>query len=226
MGNTRTAATLGSAGETTLAQAYWCSTRLVNHGWRLHHYGCDATGRGYFTAHTPEGQCVTVHEGAVPASSLQAQLCTAVSRLVDEGHRTEDDYLHRLSLMLRVRRPARRPVGRQLQPWPIPVWPLTRQPAQAVRIAYWLFTVLTDDYGWDISDIDGAGFTAIIPGQPELPVRYDAEHRHKGTTSAELIDRLATLTEYELHTLQELLGRHARQPATVSGGQPTGGDRQ
>jgi hypothetical protein len=95
-----------------------------------------------------------------------------------------------------------------------------------VRIAYWLFTVLTDDYGWDISDIDGAGFTAIIPGQPELPVRYDAEHRHKGTTAAELIDRVATLTEYELHTLQGLLGRHTRQPATISGGQPTGGDRQ
>jgi hypothetical protein len=226
MGNTRTATALGSAGETTLAQAYWCSTRLVNHGWRLHQYGCDATGRGYFTADTPWGQSRTVHEGTVPASSLQDQLCTAVRQLVDEGHRTEDDYLHRLSRMLLLRRPAKRPTGRQLQPWPIPVWPLPRQPSQTVRIAYWLSTVLTDDYGWCLSDIDGAGFTAIIPGQPDLPVRYDAEHRHKGTTAAELIDRVATLTEYELHTLQGLLGRHTRQPATISGGQPTGGDRQ
>jgi hypothetical protein len=192
--------------ESALAQAYWCSSRLVNHGWRLHELGCDDYG-GYFTAETPDGRAVTVREDTEPAMSLQSQLCATLSRLARKADRDGADYLRYLSVMLRVHRPAHRLSAEQLRPWPIPGHSTASQPSEAVRLAYWLTSILVDDYGWQITNLDRRGFTAVTPGQPS-PVRYRSTARHNGTTGAELAHRLAALTAPEVQILGELVRDH------------------
>jgi hypothetical protein len=201
--------------ESALAQAYWCSSRLVNHGWRLHELGCDDRG-GYFTADTPDGLPVTVREDTEPATSLQSQLCATLGRLALKADRDGADYLRYLSVMLRVRRPAHRPPAAQLRPWPIPGHSTASQPSEAVRLAYWLTSTLVDDYGWQITNLYGGGFTAVTPGQP-APVRYRSTARHNGTTGAELARRLAALTAPEVQILGELVRDHLAR---------AGGDRR
>lgn len=195
-------------GESTLVQAYWCSSRLVNHGWHLHDLGCDDRG-GYFTAHTPNGQMVTVRDGTSPPLSLQAQLCTTLGQLAEKGARDGADYLHYLSVMLRVRPPATRLSATQVRPWPIPGYPDAQQPPEEVRIAYWLSSLLVDDYGWQITDLDRQGFTAITPSQ-STPVRYSGTARHNGTTAAEFTRRLGTLTDAEVAALSTIVQAHRR----------------
>lgn len=79
-----------------------------------------------------------------------------------------------------------------------------------VRIGYWLATVLTDDYGWELGDLDASGFHAVIPGE-DCPQRFTA-HGRTPTTSMLLAAHLATLTGTERAALTGLLTAHQRPP--------------
>ena len=65
-----------------------------------------------------------------------------------------------LEVMLRLRVPiTRRPDS--IHPWTIPGSALAA--SAGVRIGYWIATILTDDYRWQIVDFEASGFHALSP---------------------------------------------------------------
>lgn len=205
-------ATPSGVHDSALAQAHWCSTRLIYHGWKMLEMGCDENG-GYFTAVDHDGATVTVH-GTAPCDtqrSLQSQLCAALTVLAHQGSRKHTDSLHYLSIMLRLGRPAARLRGEDLWPWPIPDSSIAVQPTTGIRTAYWLSSILSDDYCWHIVTIDAGGFNAIPPGQP-IPERHASPTvRGTVTTAAQLVAELSKLSEGEITALAALVERHRRR---------------
>ena len=184
---------------TALAQAHWCATRLIHHGWRLLHMG-----PGEVTALTPAGHTARIrHTGGPDHRDLHTDLCAALIALGEDSARA----VAHLEIMLRLRAPiTHRPTD--IHPWTIPG---SAVPASAgVRIGYWLSTILTDDYGWQLRDLDASGFTALTPDE-DTPGRFTAAGRTP-TTSMLLAAHLATLTAAERATLAGLLTTHQRQP--------------
>ncbi len=184
---------------TALAQAHWCATRLIHHGWRLLHMG-----PGEVSALTPARGTVTIrHTGGPDHQNLHTDLCAALMALGEDSARA----VAHLEIMLRLRAPISHPPT-DIHPWTIPASPV---PATAgVRIGYWLSTILTDDYGWQLHDLDTAGFTALTP-DGDTPERFTAAGRTP-TTSTLLAAHLATLTGAERATLAGLLTTHQRPP--------------
>ncbi|MBS9535929.1 hypothetical protein KIH27_20305 [Mycobacterium sp. M1] len=149
----------------------------------------------------------------VPQPSLQAHLLGLLAGL-------HDDDVHHLTAMLQVRHPAGRCWAGDRRAWPIPSVSGT-QPSEAVRLAYWLTSTLTDDYGWHVViEPVNAGFTAAIPTHRRT-VRYDQcdRRRLRGTTAGELLDQLAGLNNVELHTLATLVATHCGRPPVDDTGQ-------
>lgn len=182
-----------------LAQAHWCATRLVHHGWRFVHLS-----PGEVTALTPAGATVRISHTAGPDHRhLHHDLCAALASLGEDAAWV----VARLDIMLRLRVPITRPPQR-IHPWAIPG---NTAPATAgVRIGYWLATVLTDDYGWGLRGLDASGFDAVTPGE-DCPQRFTA-HGKTPTTSMLLAAHLATLTGAERRTLAGLLTAHQGRP--------------
>ena len=216
MAHTRLRTTAGCVTpELALTQAHWCATRLTHHGWRFREFGCDSSGR-FCTALTPEGDSVrmTATE-CTDHHSLQDDLCAALTLLAQDTGRRPDPIAH-LAMMLRLGVPiTRRPAN--IHPWAIPG--LGAQRSAAVRIGYWLGTILTDDYRWQIVDVDAEGFCAVTACQDDDTVqRYTASPPRRtttATTSMKLASHLATLTDAERRSLIKLVTAHQRQSASA-----------
>lgn len=193
-------------------EAYWYGTRLIHHGWIIRRVG--ATGRGgFFVAETPRGRAVTVgtdHRCAV-SDDLAAQFADSITVLAAAGSEDNHDYLRDLVLLLGAHTLARRPARLQWRTWRIPGVPGCQQPAARVRAAYWFAATLTDDYGWELSEIGSVtargGFVADIPG--EAMAIYPADMPDDHTTAAALARLLAAMDHAEIRTLASLVGWHS-----------------
>lgn len=60
----------GSDSDTALAQAHWCATRLLHHGWRFTRFG-----PGVATALTPAGDTVEMSDTAAPLTAPCTTIC-------------------------------------------------------------------------------------------------------------------------------------------------------
>lgn len=80
-----------------------------------------------------------------------------------------------------------------------------------MRAAYWFAATLTDDYGWELSEIGSVtargGFVADIPG--EAMAIYPADMPDDHTTAAALARLLAAMDHAEIRTLASLVGWHS-----------------
>lgn len=188
----------GSGGDTPLAQAHWCATRLVHHGWRFTHFG-----PGVLTALTPAGDIVEMSRTAAPPHrTLHDDLCSALGTLGE----TSAQPLAHLEVMLRLRVPiTARP--QQIHPWAIPGSTLAA--SATVRTGYWLATILSHDYHWHLVDFGASWFRAVPTDEDGLQ-RFTATppaRRGRTPTSMLLAAHLATLTAAERRTLTELVQR-------------------
>jgi hypothetical protein len=192
----------GVDSDTALTQAHWCATRLVHHGWKFAYFG-----RGDVTALTPEGRTVRIgHTGGPAHRDLLTDLCAALLMLGESSARPAAH----LEVMLRLRVPiARRPD--EIHPWTIPGSTVTA--SAGVRIGYWISTILSDDYHWQILDFEASGFHALSIDE-DRPQRFTAALTPRSsrtpTTSMLLAAHLATLTNAERRTLTGLVTTHQR----------------
>ncbi len=189
--------------ESALTQAHWCATRLIYHGWRFAHLG-----RGSLTAVTPQGHTVRVrHTGGPDHRNLHNDLCAALMSL---GEGLASTAAH-LEIMLRLQVPITGPPS-GLHPWTIPG---SAGESEAVRIGYWLSTILIDDYRWRILDVEASGFQAVTAYRDD-PQRYTATPSRRGsrtpTTSMLLAAHLATLSDTERRALTRLISAHQWMP--------------
>ena len=200
------AQTPGANSDTALAHAHWCATRLVHHGWRFAHLD-----GGVLAALTPQGNPVGRGRADGTHLNLYDDLCAV---LTAHGERLAA----RLDVMLRLRAPiSRRPD--EIHPWMIPG---SRVSASAgVRIGYWLATILSDDYRWQLMDFDAAGFRAVLADEDD-PQHFTAAATPPSpgsrtpTTSMVLAAHLATLTDAERRTLTRLVRTHQRRRPCVN----------
>ena len=185
--------------DTALAHAHWCATRLVHHRWQFVHLG-----PGEVTAVTPGGDTVRRrHTGGPDHRNLLTDLCAALMVLGEAGTRATAH----LDAMLRLRVPiTRRP--EEIHPWTIPG--NTVAASAGVRIGYWISTILSEDYHWQILDFEASGFHAALRGDEDGPQRFTAEGSRTPTTSMLLAGHLSTLTDGERRTLTQLVTAHQR----------------
>ena len=193
----------GSDSDTALTQAHWCATRLLHHGWRFTRFG-----PGVATALTPAGDTVEMSDTAAPPHrTLHHDLCAALRTLGEANARP----LAHLEVMLRLRVPiTARP--EQIHPWAIPGSTLAA--SATVRIGYWLATILSDDYRWQLVDFEASWFHAVPTDEDGLQ-RFTAAppaRRGRTPTSTLLAAHLATLNDAERRTLTELVTAHQRTP--------------
>ena len=79
-----------------------------------------------------------------------------------------------------------------------------------MRIGYWISTILSEDYHWQILDFEASGFHAALRGDEDGPQRFTAEGSRTPTTSMLLAGHLSTLTDGERRTLTQLVTAHQR----------------
>ena len=125
----------------------------------------------------------------------------------DDGH----DYLRDLVMLLAANTVPRRPPKLQWRTWRIPGVGGCQQPSARVRAAYWFAATLTDDYGWELSEIGAptarGGFVADIPG--EAMAIYPATMPDDHTTAAALARLLGAMDHAEIRTLASLVKWHS-----------------
>lgn len=100
----------------------------------------------------------------------------------------------------------------QIHPWAIPGSTLAA--SATVRIGYWLATILSDDYRWQLVDFEASWFHAVPTDEDGLQ-RFTAAppaRRGRTPTSTLLAAHLATLNDAERRTLTELVTAHQRTP--------------
>lgn len=144
---------------------------------------------------------------APPHRTLHHDLCAALRTLGEANARP----LAHLEVMLRLRVPiTARP--EQIHPWAIPGSTLAA--SATVRIGYWLATILSDDYRWQLVDFEASWFHAVPTDEDGLQ-RFTAAppaRRGRTPTSTLLAAHLATLNDAERRTLTELVTAHQRTP--------------
>ena len=152
------------------ARLYWAMSRLVNHGWVVEQFG-------------PEGW--SVRDGVGRLHSVRADtdgggeplLQVQVGRLLAElDHLKPDDraaVVRRVGARLRLHMSAGRAHPDDArQPWHLPSV-VGEQPCAEVRRAYWAAMTLTDDYGWQITNVhaDPRVFISRAPTNCSAPAR-------------------------------------------------------
>ena len=200
------------------ARLYWAMSRLVNHGWVVEQFG-------------PEGW--SVRDGVGRLHSVRADtdgggeplLQVQVGRLLAElDHLKPDDraaVVRRVGARLRLHMSAGRAHPDDArQPWHLPSV-VGEQPCAEVRRAYWAAMTLTDDYGWQITNVHADGFEAVTPGTTS-PTAFRRRRRGTGTT-ADTLAHLLTATSGHVAELAALVSAH--QATTRAPRLPIGGPR-
>ncbi|WP_133051254.1 hypothetical protein [Mycobacteroides abscessus] len=190
-------------------EAYWYATRLQNHGWQIDSI-IYRDGSGHFSGRDPQNRPVRVDcDSRHAVDSLPLEFAYSIRRLgglSSDGH----DYVLDLRIVLGSGGPAYRPVPTAMRYWHVPDEQIAEQPRDIVRAAYWLAATLTDDYGWQLTQIGSeqaaGGFIAILP---EDPVRvFPAGINDDGTTAASLAHLIGELTLTETAQLAQLVSWH------------------
>ena len=197
---------------------YWAMSRLVNHGWLVEQFGPEG-----WSARDERGQLHTVRADR-DGGDRKPVLESHVGRLLAElGRLRPDDravVLRQVDARLRLHMPARRAhPDDAVQPWHLPSV-VGVQPCAEVRRAYWSAMTLTDDYGWQITDVHADGFDAVTPGATS-PTRFS---RRRGTgTTADTLAHLLTAMSGHLAQLAALVSAHQATIRSID--LPLGGPR-
>lgn len=196
---------------------HWAMSRLVNHGWVVEQFGPNgwSVRDGADQRHTVRAECdggkepiLELHVGRLLAEldDLSPDECAAV--------------LRRVAANLRLHMPAGRAHPDDAhQPWHLPSV-VGEQPCAEVRRAYWSAMTLTDDYGWQITDVRADGFDAVTPGAAGAT----AFRRRRGTgTTADTLVHLLTSISGHVAELAALVWAH--QATTRTARLPVGRSR-
>ncbi|ULE31175.1 hypothetical protein [Mycobacterium sp. IDR2000157661] len=182
---------------------YWAMSRLVNHGWVIEQFGPqgwsvrDGAGR----RHTVRAGC---DGGTEPV--LQVHVGRLLAELGDLCPEDRAAVLRRVDARLRLHMPAGRAHPDDArQPWHLPSV-VGEQPCAEVRRAYWSAMTLTDDYGWQITNVHADGFEAVTPGATGPTV---FRRRRRGTdTTADALARLLPAMSGHVTELAALVSAH------------------
>ena len=193
-------------------EAYWYGTRLMHHGWIIRCIGANERG-GYFVAETPRGRAVTVgplsRRGA--EADVAEQFADSITVLASQSRVDGHNHVRDLLILLAAQPLPRRPAELAWRTWHIPGVAPCQQPTARVRAAYWFAATLTDDYGWELSDVGSpsaaGGFVANVPG--EVIAIYPAGMSDDGTTASALARLIASMTVAEIRALASLLKWHS-----------------
>ena len=189
---------------------YWAMSRLVNHGWLVEQFG-------------PHGWSVRDERGRL--HTVRAERVGGVRQLVLEGHvggllaelvclETDERavVLRQVNAKLQLHMPAGRAhPDDAIQPWHLPSV-VGEQPCAEVRRAYWSAVTLTDDYGWQITDVHADGFDAITPGATN-PTAF-RRRRGMGTT-VDTLAHLLTVMSGHVTELAALVSAHQARTRTI-----------
>jgi hypothetical protein len=199
-----------AAASAAVREAYWYASHLINVGWLIRRIGTTEEG-GFFVAETPRRRVVSVDERARLHSDPAARFVKSITALAAAGAAEGRDYLCDLARLLREHAPLRRPATLTWRTWHIPRVPTRLQPIPKVRAAYWFAVTLTDDYGWQLSEIGmptaGGGFIADIPG--ETVAIYPASMPDDRTVASALARLLAGMSAEEVDIVAALVQWHS-----------------
>jgi hypothetical protein len=194
----------------TVRDAYWYASQLVNTGWLIRRIGYTEEG-GFFVAETPGRRVVSVDDHALPETDPATLFAKSIAALAAAGAADDREYLDDLVRLLNVQAPLRRPATLKWQTWHIPGVPESLQPIPKVRAAYWFAVTLTDDYGWNLSEIGaptaGGGFVAEVPG--EAVAIYPASVLDDRTVASALARLLAHMSAAEVAIVAALIEWHS-----------------
>jgi len=197
---------------------YWGMSRLVNHGWVVEQFGPDgwSVRDSAGQRHTVRAQC---DGGREPI--LQLHVGRLLVELVELSPDDRAAVVRRVAANLLLHMPAGRANPDDAhQPWYLPV-AVGAQPCAEVRRAYWAAMTLTDDYGWQITDVHADGFDAVTPGATS-PTAFRRRRRGTGTTADTLVHLLPSMSGH-VAELAALVSAH--QATTRMTRQPVGGPR-
>jgi len=185
-----------------LRDALWCASRLINVGWLIRLVG---------NTETPRRRVVSIDERSRPPADPAAQFAKSLTALAAAGADEGRDYLRDLVRLLKEHAPLRRPATLTWRTWDIPELPSGIQPIPKIRAAYWFAVTLTDDYGWDLSEIGkdtaAGGFIADIPG--ETLAIYPASMPDDHTVASALARLLGGMSTMEATVVAALVQWHS-----------------
>ncbi|EHB45814.1 MULTISPECIES: hypothetical protein [Mycolicibacterium] len=197
---------------------YWAMSRLVNHGWLVEQFGPDG-----WSVRDERGRLHTVRaerDGGGRQPVLEVHVGGLLAELVNLPPDDRAAVLRQVDASLRLHMPAGRAhPDDAIQPWHLPSV-VGEQPCAEVRRAYWSAVTLTDDYGWQITDVHAEGFDAVTPGATS-PTAF-RRRRGMGTT-ADTLAHLLTVMSGHVAQLAALISAHQATTRTIR--LPLGGPR-
>ncbi|OMC13546.1 hypothetical protein [Mycobacterium sp. SP-6446] len=193
--------------------SYWYASRLINVGWLIRRIGTTEDG-GFFVGETPGRRLVSVDDHGRQRTDPAVQFAKSITALAAAGAADGRDYLRDLERLLRQHSPLRRPASLTWCTWHIPGVPASLQPIPKIRAAYWFAVTLTDDYGWQLSEIGkptaAGGFIANIPG--ETVAVYPASMPDDHTVASAFARLLASMSIAEVDIVARLVQWHSGVP--------------
>ncbi len=189
---------------------YWAMSRLVNHGWLVEQFGPDGWSFRDERRRLHTVRAERDSGGGTPI--LERHIGRLLAELVNLRPDDRAVVLRQVDARLRLHMPARRAhPDDAIQPWHLPS-AVGKQPCAEVRRAYWSAMTLTDDYGWQITDVHADGFDAVTPGATN-PTAF-RRRRGMGTT-ADTLAHLLTVMSGHVAQLAALVSAHQATTRTI-----------
>ncbi|MCF6390007.1 hypothetical protein [Mycobacterium sp. SMC-4] len=191
-------------------RVYWAMSRLTHHGWTVEQFGPHGwSGRDEAgQQHVIDARAYGFGDPSLPLHV--GRLLAHLGRL-EIAERTAAERL--ITAKLRLHMPARKAHPDDARTaWLLPTG--QAQPCAPVRQAYWAALTLTDDYGWQITNVGAAGFDAITPGAARV-TPFRPSRRCVATTAATLANLLASMEGRHIIELADLISAHRRASHTT-----------